>query len=126
MSPFYPKCSQFPILYWFADKTVFDVDVFRSFIVFWATGKAEGSFVVDSNIDIWDIKSIFQKSLVLSNVAKAFVQHRTYRGRLPQLASLLSGDQKHLPADSENLVFTAANSKSNSACRVEKSVSDER
>ena len=90
VSPFYPKCRQFPILYPFAVKIVFDVDVFRSFIVFWATGKAEGSFVVDSNIDIWDIKPIFQKSLVLSNVAKAFVQHRTYRGQLPQLASLLA------------------------------------
>ena len=113
-------------MYWFADKTVFDVDVFRSFIVFWATGKADGSFVVDSNIDVWDIKPIFQKSLVLPNVAKAFVQHWTYRGQLPQLASFLGGDQKHLPADGENKVFTAAHSKSRSACRVEKSVSDER
>ena len=77
-------------MYWFADKTVFDVDVFRSFIVFWATGKSEGGFVVDSNIDVWDIKPIFQKSLVLPIVAEAFVQHRTYRGQLPQLASLLA------------------------------------
>ena len=88
MSPFYPKCSQFPILYPFADRIVFDVDVFRSFMVFWATGNSEGSFVVDSNIDVWDIKPIFQKSLVLPNVAEASVQHRTYPGQLSLFHSI--------------------------------------
>jgi hypothetical protein len=73
-------------LYPFADKMVFDVDVFRSFMVFWATGNLEGSFVVDRNIDVWDIKTIFQKSLVLPNVAEAFFQHRTYRSQLSQFS----------------------------------------
>lgn len=71
-------------MYQIADKMVFGVEVFNSLMVFWATDSSEGSFVVDSNIDVWDIKLIFQKCLVLPNVAETSVQHRTYMGQLPQ------------------------------------------
>ena len=59
---------------------VFDVEVFRSFMVFWATGDLEGSLVLDSKIDVWDIKPIFQKSLCITECCGSLCPTPVARG----------------------------------------------